>query len=1089
MKTDKNRISFGKSEQAQDRVVLIEAPEPTEKVSASVSGSARITDAVSDNGVYCHENAFLRVEITFCPYMVTVQAKGTLPDAWTALLSEIEKADAKEMRLYEQGDAPAAVLWGNDGSVELLGDDSVFGRLRWEHIRQMYWESAGFAGIDADGTVHGAGTLLPMRNEKAERLLCVEGAGVFTAVGGLQGPDGTVKMLNRFRKRCELLGERMERIQVLHVPTTGRCVWIGLACHTHRFLTSESGGTLSADVFGGSYTEEIDPNRYHQKIKNFIAVPCRWLAVLYQNGFLRLFGQGFVPGEILCEGVAAIEKEDGALIALLPRDISCAPTLEELPEETGEESPDSMLGEAADPAEYGAPIKEKLRTLLETPAFSKEPLHIRAAQRTADWLYLIHEDNRVTAQPMRGGEQIQLPWGGDRLPEITRIYPSLHGCFALCVDHTLYGFTRAGEEFLRWENVKAFTHSWSLAAALTMDGHALVYPFPKDNEGRMKEHFCNGHVTLVAESEEWDFSSVRHWHSLCALAVGDDVLYGLTEDGRVLSEGSEENGQRRVEEWREITDIACLDHVVLGLRRDASLCSAGQSFFANYAVGGWQDIVKLLPFQNSMASLLVGLCRDGSVAVAGRWSMDTYAYDNRFPVKSWQNIAELQSDGYYLTARTADDKMLYQSTPSPDGGDEPAEEHTFRWKGVCELLCREGWLLLRHRDGTVSWEGKKRPERQKRMTEAWQKVSACLLWRASPQRYYAVAITKDGGFLTDAAACDDPAEAAVFLACQHKLTGVQRIEELEQYLAILHDGGLTLLGWENNALRRYDFPGVCRIAADGEHKTLCMEYRGGRICSIGRTVYDSEADRATAVHRLLENDRTVGLIGLMPGGTPFLLTEQNDPRRDPRWYPLPELLQLLETRDAVQITPDGTMLLQDGRCIARGGALHRWSGIRRLSVCATHTVGITSFGTMLLHSPGGEGRSLEEYTDVRQVLCLPYTTLFLRQDGRLFLLCTRYAHMPCQPLPVSREIASIAATSGYLAILTRSGVLWCAQPDPLHNGWGAWEKHSAGIRAMRVHNDSLLLWRRDDARLLLAPTITSEQYSGMEPTMPEDETI
>ena len=54
VKTDKNRISFGKSEQAQDRVVLIEAPEPTEKVSASVSGSARITDAVSDNGVYCH---------------------------------------------------------------------------------------------------------------------------------------------------------------------------------------------------------------------------------------------------------------------------------------------------------------------------------------------------------------------------------------------------------------------------------------------------------------------------------------------------------------------------------------------------------------------------------------------------------------------------------------------------------------------------------------------------------------------------------------------------------------------------------------------------------------------------------------------------------------------------------------------------------------------------------------------------------------------------------------------------------------------------------------------------------------------------
>ena len=1090
VKEHDNRTTFGNKEQQQDRIVLIESPKLQEKLPFQAAGSVRTVDLITEEGAYCHENASLRLEVTFYPYTVTLQVWQPLADDWSELIGAIKDADVRELRLYEQEGGPTAVLWCNDDSVVLLGNDRRFGKTDWRNITQMYWEVSGFAGIDASGVVYSAGALQPMRGERAERLLCTESTGAFTAVGGLQGPDGSYRMFNRFRKCCEPLAERMDRLQVLHVPATGRCVWIGLACHTHRFLTSESGGTLPADYFGGPYTEEINPNRYHQKIKDFIACPRNWLAVLYQNGFLRVFGRGFAQGEILCEGVSAIEKEDGALIALIPRDLSRAPMLEDQPEELKAEMPAITLGEAADPAEYGASIEKKLRALLDTGRPQTEPLQIRSAQRTADKLYLIHEDNRMTIQPMRGGEPVLLPWGGSKMPPICRIYPSLHGCFARCEDGSLHGFTLAGEEYLCWKDVKEFTCSWSLVAALTREGRVLAYPFPKNNEGRLKEHFCNGHVTLIAESEEWDFSEAENWHSICGIAAGEDVLYGLTKEGRVLSIGSEENGQRRVEDWQGIKQIACLDHVVFGLRQDGTLVTAGQSFFANYAVGNWTDVIKIMPYQNSMASLLVGLRRDGSVLVTGRWSMDTYAYDNRFPTNDWVNIDELFDDGYYLTAHTADGRVLYQSTPSPHGDEKPSEEHTFRWNDVCGLQCHEGWMLLHHRDGTVSWEGKKRPETQKRLTDSWRDVADCLLWRAAPGRYYAVGVTADGAVVTDAAGCADPAEAAVFLACQQDLTGVRQLGELEQYLVVLHSGGLTLLGWENDSLRRYDYIGISRFAVSEDQKTLCMEYSDGRICSIGHTVYDSRAHHVAEVHRVMENDRMVGQIGLMPGGIPFLLTEQNDPRQSMRWYSLPELLQLLSVQNAAQITPDGTVLLRDGRCIARGSnPLHRWNGIRSLAECATHTVGVSSFGTMLLHSPGGEGNSLEEYTGVRQAICLPYTTLFLLQDGRLFLLCTRYAHMPCKPLPVSREVADIAITSTHLAILTRSGVLWCAEPLPSHSGWGAWRKHSAGVRAMRVQNDSLLLWRQDDAHLLLAPTITSEHFSGMEPTIPKDETI
>lgn len=1088
--TDSKKALFGEDDAPFDRVVLIEERAPSIPAAVSSLSSARFTDFLSEKGTYLHENALLRLEFSFRPYTVFTQFHRPLPPAWSQLNEFLQAAaGVRGLRLYEQPEGPAAAIWYADGSLKLLGVNSGFGGICWQNITHMYWEAEGFAGIDTNGTIHSAGSLLPMNGEKACRLLCAENRGAFTAVGGLQRPDGSVWMLNRFRRQCEPLGERMEKIQVLQVPTTGRCIWVGLACHTHRFLTSEAGGTLSADHFGGPYTEHIDPNRYHQKIKDFIALPRHWLAVLYQNGFLRIFGKDFAPGEILCEGVSAIEREGNALVALLPRDLSRAPMLEEPQEELQRESPALTLGEAADPAEYGASIEKKLRELLENPLPESAPLQIKAAQRTADQLYLAHKDGRITVQPMRGGETALLPRSSSGLPPVRRIYPSCHGYFVLCEDHTLLGFSPEGQEIFRWENIKDFTHSWSLAAALTRGGHALVYPFPKNNDGRLKEHFCNGHITLLAESEEWDFSEASDWHSLRALAAGEDVLYGLTEDGKILSIGNEENGQRRVEDWRDIIQLACLDHVVFGLRKDGTLLSAGQSFFANYAVSEWTDIAEILPFQNSMASLLAGRRRDGALMVAGRWSMDTYAYDNKFPIADWHSLELLQSDGYYLTARTTEGRLLHQSTPAPDGGCEPAEEHTFYWEDVCQLLCREGWMLLRHRDGTVSWEGKKRPAAQKAVTDRWQGVKHCLLWRIAPRQCYAVAVTHDEALLTDAVACADPTEASLFATWLQELTSVQRLDELEQYLVVLHSMGLTLLGWENGTLRRHDFPGVCRFKIFDNSKTLCMEYPDKRLLCIGRTVYDSRAaTMATEIRRIMKGGITVGLIGLRQGGIPFLMTEENDSLLDSRWYSLPELLRLLRTQNAVKITAEGTLLLQAGRCIARGSnPLHRWNGIRQLAQCSTHTVGITAYGTMLLYGTGEEGRSLEEYTGVQQVICLPYTTLFLRQDGRLFLLCTRYANMPCHPLPVSREIADIAITSSHLAILTRNGVLWCASPLEQNPGcWGPWEKHSKGVSAIRVQNDSLAVWRQDSAHLLLAPTITTEQFSGMEPTIPEE---
>ena len=67
----------------------------------------------------------------------------------------------------------------------------------------------------------------------------------------------------------------------------------------------------------GDYTDIIAPNRFRQKIADFPAVPRRYLAVLYQNGYLRVFGSGYHSGDILCEDVRGIELEGEELIAYL----------------------------------------------------------------------------------------------------------------------------------------------------------------------------------------------------------------------------------------------------------------------------------------------------------------------------------------------------------------------------------------------------------------------------------------------------------------------------------------------------------------------------------------------------------------------------------------------------------------------------------------------------------------------------------------------------------------------------------------------------------------------------------------------------
>ena len=87
-----------------------------------------------------------------------------------------------------------------------------------------------------------------------------------------------------------------KKIALVRYNPYGVSTWVALSKITGRFLCSEPRDAISADFFGGDYTDIIAPQPLPPKIADFAAVPRRYLAVLYQNGYLRVFGSGYHSG-------------------------------------------------------------------------------------------------------------------------------------------------------------------------------------------------------------------------------------------------------------------------------------------------------------------------------------------------------------------------------------------------------------------------------------------------------------------------------------------------------------------------------------------------------------------------------------------------------------------------------------------------------------------------------------------------------------------------------------------------------------------------------------------------------------------------
>ena len=901
--------------------------------------------------------------------------------------------------------------------------------------------------------------------------------------------NGTVTLFDRKNKSIQRPRERVQKIALVRYNPYGVSTWVALSKITGRFLCSEPRDSISADFFGGDYTDIIAPNRFRQKIADFAAVPRRYLAVLYQNGYLRVFGSGYHSGDILCEDVRGIELEGEELIAYLPADLSYAPAIDlEEPEEGDTLSPAESIVTLGQPVDLPA-ILSLLRQRVEgwrraeelAPPAAKKP--VRAIRRSERYIYFLYRDGTVEAALLTHtghsphGENAVSHW-----KNVREVIPGRHQTLALCEDGSVLAAGRGyGQPYAvsAWKNVTQLYQSSGLAAAVTAAG-TVYAQWADTNEP-------------VQGTEQW-----RH---ITQLALGDDFILGLTTAGRVLAAGTNEEVTAGVKNWANITQIAAVSEAAAALTGAGTVLSCGHPRFLQYqGMEEWRHIRQLIAFQNG-GSVFVGLDDEGQVHFSGKWSHGALCRTDSVAPEKWSGLRRIWQEGYYLLGEKRDGSVIWESTPTERAGLPPADDHITDWTEVTDWVIEGEYLMAIFRDGSIGWEGARRRPEKRRITEGWRNIRRCLLWSIAGGRSNAMAVDAAGRLFSD----QSGPEGEFF----RQFTGVRRMAVFQPFLLVLHGEILSFVLFGKNGFERHDLPQVEHLLTAEEGKTVVVTFTDGRVRSFGQTLYDSTVDPAAKAVRFygdrsdyLENDTDPfrhfeGVIGLQGAGTPFVLSAHNS-KVSENFYSVQQLMYFAGIRYAAAVEPLGDLLLADGTCRSRRGDLFaKWVGIMQLSSCPTHTVGVTTFHTAVVYGDGEYGScSVDAYMGIVQAFALPHATVLRQADGTLISLCEKLSETPYEPLPVTSGVTMMAKTGSHFALLCRDGSLWCCEAQAFADKirwrgsseyytrpWGPWQKLFTDATRMTVTGEEIRIWRHDTHYSYMEPTLEQNTLSGQEPTI------
>ena len=198
-------------------------------------------------------------------------------EEWRQLLSQLAACRTlTDLRIYDyDGDEPPmAAALTTYGRLLLYGNAGEYAPAAgWQGVARVFWDTDGFGALCEDDMFRAVGALSALDGIGEEEAVGSALPGHCSPVAYLLQKNGTVTLFDRKNKSIQRPRERVQKIALVRYNPYGVSTWVALSKITGRFLCSEPRDSISADFFGGDYTDIIAPNRFRQKIADFAAVP------------------------------------------------------------------------------------------------------------------------------------------------------------------------------------------------------------------------------------------------------------------------------------------------------------------------------------------------------------------------------------------------------------------------------------------------------------------------------------------------------------------------------------------------------------------------------------------------------------------------------------------------------------------------------------------------------------------------------------------------------------------------------------------------------------------------------------------------
>ena len=473
-------------------------------------------------------------------------------------------------------------------------------------------------------------------------------------------------------------------------------------------------------------------------------------------------------------------------------------------------------------------------------------------------------------------------------------------------------------------------------------------------------------TVLAAGSNDSGQCDVQEWESIAAVYAYDTISAGLRTDGTVVVAGRDTLNES-VSAWQGVTMLALgLDHI-LGLTQDGKVLSAGTNMEGCCETGDWENIVSIWAGDR----ISIGITKEGKIELAGNLSYSMSEKEQQEIKKkmaSWTGIKQVLIDGPTVYGVRQNGTVLCESIV-----EEKSFDQTEQLTEVISLVAGDGYEAVLQMDGKVKNAGYCRSEIRSEI-EGWRDVIAL-----TGTKYSLACLCRDGTILVTSPDLGGNSSPEEIFSMED---AVQAVWQGDSISVLRQDGTVWNTGyveyWRKEILDINDWKNVFMLASNDNIVAGVQEE--GRVLRIEdeismptEMIVELGSDKAGQIAReqkeqtpdLISGWQNVKEISLSNDHAVALLS---DGTAKASGFP--------EAQGSVDYY---TGLTKDSSCKVDG-----WSNLKQVLALSGETVGLKNNGTLL--TTGKMPEEWEQYTDLESIWGYRDTAAAIRTDGTVVYL-------------------------------------------------------------------------------------------------------